>query len=394
MALALYDETFWFPTGAIAANVEARVFAEDTNTLVPLFADAAGTMPIANPTSTDGAGQLTFYAAVGQYWLHLDTEAFLIDVGLSQEQADLSTGVASGGNMDPSGSNPQAVDFSPLVGYIVDNTNELSIAPTVSRVDWPGGTGVLAGAALTRTITYWLLDATQTLIQQAAYPSPDQFRTHLVLGASVYDTVGGAVVETQTLPTILPQQAPQLVDLMDALGPFSLSGNRISPAGANLQINKTSGVLFARAFNYIVGATIGNNPHISVSPAQAPAVFRRILSTAMPATPAPVNTIDPANYDVGGVLTPVGGGANSSTIQRVYLFAANSGSLQLAVQYGQVVYGSLTAAVAAIASGVFVPAPVTARGALIGYLAVIRTATNLSDPTQATFVHAGKFATP
>jgi hypothetical protein len=97
---------------------------------------------------------------------------------------------------------------------------------------------------------------------------------------------------------------------------------------------------------------------------------------------------------VGGVVTPVGGGVNSATIQRVYLFATSLTANQLVVQYGQVTYGSLANAVAAIASGVFVPNPVTADGTLIGYIAVIRTATNLTDPTQAAFVNAGKFATP
>jgi len=90
----------------------------------------------------------------------------------------------------------------------------------------------------------------------------------------------------------------------------------------------------------------------------------------------------------------VGGGANTSTIQRVYVFATNLPSNQLIVQYGQQTYGSLSAAIAAIGAGTFLPNPTTVNGALIGYIAVTRTATNLTDPTQAAFVNAGKFATP
>ena len=42
----------------------------------------------------------------------------------------------------------------------------------------------------------------------------------------------------------------------------------------------------------------------------------------------------------------------------------------------------------------FMPAPVTQLGALIGYLAVTKSASDLSDPAQATFVYARKFSTP
>jgi hypothetical protein len=99
-----------------------------------------------------------------------------------------------------------------------------------------------------------------------------------------------------------------------------------------------------------------------------------------------VTVIDPTRYDNNGVLTLVPGGTNTSTIQRVWLFPTNVTTAQIAVQYGQQTYSSLAAAVAAIGKEPFVAAPVTAVGALIGYIAVIRTATNLSDPAQATFV--------
>jgi hypothetical protein len=54
----------------------------------------------------------------------------------------------------------------------------------------------------------------------------------------------------------------------------------------------------------------------------------------------------------------------------------------------------LTNAVAAIGAGTFTPNPMLSDAALIGYIAATRVAVNLSDPAQATFVVAGKFATP
>lgn len=394
MALAQYSDTFWFPTGVLAASVPARIFPEGSNGLAPLWADAAGTIALMNPLNTSPAGVLTFFATVGRYWVHLDTETFLIDVGMSQEQADLSTGIASGGNLEINALNDDAIDIAELIGYVVDNTQIGTGLPSVTRVDAPAQTVVLDGPAQARPITWLLMDSSGTVIQQATRPTNTQRRTHLTLGAVVYDTVAGAILEVQTLPVILPQAGNQVADLMDGLGPFALSGNRISPNGVNLSFNKSSGELFSRGFNHYVGVSPTEDPHVSTSPAQAPAQFRRITQTTSAATPAVVTLIDAANFDVGGVITPVGGGANSATIQRVWLFATNLSTNQVLVQYGQVVYSSLANAVAAIASGVFVPAPISANGALIGYIAVIRTATNLSDPTQATFVNAGKFATP
>jgi hypothetical protein len=395
VALALYSDRFWFPSGVLATALPARVFPEGSNGLAPLWADAAGTVALTNPLNTDALGQLTFFATVGRYWVHLDSESFLIDVGMSEEQADLTTGIASGGDMTINAGNPQAVDFAPLIGYVASNNLTVSSSPSVVRVDAPAQTVVLDAAAQLRTLTFWLMDSAGVISQQATRPTNTQRRTHLALGGTVYDTVGGVLLETQSIPVILPQQGNQLADLMDALGPFSLSSNpsRISPNGANLSFNKSAGSLFARAFNHYVGAALTDDPHITPSPAQTPAQFRRVTRTPG-LTPPVVTTIDPANFDVGGVVTPVGGGVNSATIQRVYLFATSLTANQLVVQYGQVTYGSLANAVAAIASGVFVPNPVTADGTLIGYIAVIRTATNLTDPTQAAFVNAGKFATP
>lgn len=394
MALARYTDTFWYPNGQIATNVPARVFPLTSSALASLWADINGTIPLSNPLDTDGSGVLTFYAPVGQYWVHIDTESFLIDVGMSQEQADLSTGIASGLDLDINAGNPQAVDIAPFIGYIVDNTDASSTEPTITKVDYPGGTVVLQGAALARPFTFFLMDGAQVVTQQATYPTPQQFRSHIFLGASLFDTVSAQIIETQTLPTILPQQGTQLVDLMDALGPFSISGNLASPNGANLMFNKSTGVLFARAFNYVVGGVYSDNPHRTTSPAHSPATFRRVIRTVGIPTPPTVTTIDPANYDLNGVLTPVGGGANTSTIQRIYLFATNSTFAQITVQYGQSTYSSLAAAVAAVGAGTFVENPINVVGTLIGYLVVVRTATNLSDPTQAVFIQAGKFATP
>jgi hypothetical protein len=395
VALALYNKQYWYPDATLAANIPYQVFPNNSNVFQPLFADQAGTIPLPNPGVTSPTGFVTFYAEVGEYWLHLDTETFLIDVGLSEEQADLSTGIASGGDMIPSGSNPQAVEIKPLIGYIVDNTDPLSVEPTVTKVDYPGGTVMLDAGALTRTITFWKMDAAQNLIQTALRPTPQEYRQNIVLGLSLYDTFSGAIFGTQSLPTILPQAANQVVDLMDALGPFSVNGNKMTPNGANLSVNKSSGLLFARAFTYTVAGVYTDNPHITMSPTLTPAAVRYITQNPVTVTPPPNFTIDPDNYDVGGTVTPIPAVPGIATVQRVYLFAADDPQGLVVFQYGQSTYATLAVAVASVGAGEqFIPSPVTEQGALIGYLAVVKGATDLSDRTQAVFMYTGKFATP
>ncbi|WP_329336076.1 SGNH/GDSL hydrolase family protein [Streptomyces sp. NBC_01352] len=87
MALAQYSELFWFPSGALASSVVARVFQHETNTLATLYADGAGTTPLANPLSTSGTGRLEFWVEEGRYWVHIDSEAFEIAVGAAAQAA-------------------------------------------------------------------------------------------------------------------------------------------------------------------------------------------------------------------------------------------------------------------------------------------------------------------
>ena len=178
MALALYSETYWYPSGILAASIPATVFPRGSSVPAQLWQDAAGTIPLPNPLNTSLTGVLTFYASVGEYWVHIDEETFPINVGMSQEQADLSTGIASGGNIRPNGLNPIAVDIDPFIGYISFVNQIGPQSPTIVKVDFPGATVQLDAAAQARGITWWLVDGFGNIFQQATIPVS---YTHLTL---------------------------------------------------------------------------------------------------------------------------------------------------------------------------------------------------------------------
>lgn len=396
MVLAQYDDVFWYPSGTLATAIPARVFELSSNTLATLWADAAGTIPLPQPlvTSTPDA-RLTFWAEEGDYWLHLDSETFRITVGGTPPPTELaentmSTGIAEGGEITANGVDPIAVDIAAVHAFIVDDVTD-PLNPVITEVIEPARTVQLDAAAQLRGLTWWLMDGTGALIQQATTPTALERRLFVVLGRTFFNPLSGTIIGSKSIHTMLRQSGPQMVDLMEALGPFSLTGNLITPVAGTLRFDKTAGMVFIHS---IAEDSTPWNPHEGATPAQAPAQFRRILRATAAPTPI-VNTIDPANYDNGGVLTPVGGGVNSSTIQRVFVTPADNTVDQISVQYGQTVYSSLTAALDGVGTGTFIPNPGLAElSALIGYIVVTRTATDLADTTQARFINAGKFDKP
>lgn len=398
MALYQYSRQFWFPSGVLSANVPARVFPLNSNALATLYTDATGSVQLPNPLTTDANGTVAFFAQEGEYWIHIDAEAFRVSVGSPDvdlfeiSAGSMSTGVVSGGDISANGLNPAAVDINPLVGYVVDEITDLN-NPSAVRVATSTVTTVAMDAgALARTVTFWLMTSAGAVLQQATTPTNEQRRTHLVLGVTAQ--VGGVIFYDQSLPVITAQPMNQLADLMDALGPFPITGNAVTPNGANLSLDHSAGTLFARAFNHYSGLVPTRNPHVSTTLAQSPAQYKYLTAAAVVFGPL-VSVVDVANYDNAGVITPVGGGATTSTIQRLWLSASNTAANQLTMQYGQTTYASLSAAVDAIGQSGHVVNPLLfGNAALLAHIVVTRTATNLSDTAQARIIVAGKFDTP
>lgn len=311
-----------------------------------------------------------------------------VDIDVQQAiSAAIGTGVIYGGEINATPGVTGSVRIGPTVGYVVDFiTNPAD--PTVTRVTMAQQDVALDSAALARTTTWLMATSAGAIVQQATRPTNTQRRTHLQLG--VVAQAGGTIFIDQSLAVTLRGPVNQLYDLMYALGSFNISGNVIAPVATDLQLQKTVGYAFVPASNYFDGPTRTNDPHVSTIPAQSPISLRYV--TSVPAAPsAQVTSVIPGNYDVGGVVTPVPGGANTATIQRVFLVPANQTVDQILIQYGSVTYPSLDAAVAALSSESFTQNPNLADAILIGYVVVTKSATNLASLTQARLFGASKF---
>lgn len=303
----------------------------------------------------------------------------------------LSTGILRGGEVNPGG--PGTITVSALEGYIVDTFTD-PFNPTAQRITAGSQVIALDAGSLARSVSWFLMAADGSIVQQADVPSPEQRRTHLTLGVIVYNPGTGTILVDQSAPTILSQPANQFLDLLYALGPFVINGILVSPNGTNLALNLSAGQMFAPNFHHFDGPTLTQSPHYVPVPPRTGFTFRRTTRN-FAGSESQTTLVDPTQYDNNGTLTAVGGGTNSATIQRVWMAGNGLVGNDILVQYGQQVHASLAAAVAAIGGTPYVPATgVEGNTALIGHIAMIRTATNLSDPAQAVFVHAGKFATP
>jgi len=299
----------------------------------------------------------------------------------------IDTGVIYGGEVNVNGSDNTKVDIGATLGIIADYTTAPT-APTMTVVNYAGATGITV-SDLVSPVTWFMLDSAGTVSQQTTRPTNAQRRTHIQLGAVV--VASSVIIADQSIPSVLPHGLNQLYDLMDAIGPFNVSGNIFQAASTNLQLAKTSGTIFDRGFNHFDGGTLTNNPHISTLASQNPVQIRYATQAVAPPV-APVTSVIPGSYDNAGTITAMPGSNNTATIQRIYGVPLNTTVDQIVVQYGQTIYASLTDAIAAVGSEAAVRNPNLQDAVLLGYIAIRKGATDLSNTADARIIQAAKIS--
>jgi hypothetical protein len=350
-------------------------------------AEAAAAAESVSVTGDTMSGELVLFgdpivdlgAAPKQYVDDTIVSEFLTTIGLD-------TGVITGGELNVNAIDDTMVDIGDTTGVIVDYMTTPA-APTITKIVFAADTVTITD--LVEPITWLLIDSTGAVVQQTTRPTNSQRRTHLVLGGVLI--AGGAIIADQSLSNYVPNALNQVYDLMDALGPFNVTGNLLTPSGANLSVAKTTGTVFSRGFNHFAGPTLTSDPHISTTDAQNPVTMRYV--TQLSESPVPtVTVVDPTMYDVAGTITTIPGGSGVSTIQRVFITPLNDVTQQVVIQYGQTAYGTLDDAIAAIGSQSFVKNPNLQDAILLGFVVVTKSCTDLSDEDNARVIQAARIS--
>lgn len=82
MPLAPYRERYWYPDETIAVGQQLHIFPRLSNVHALLYADQAGTIPLANPVTTDANGFVDLWVENGDYWGYINGQAFYLIIDL------------------------------------------------------------------------------------------------------------------------------------------------------------------------------------------------------------------------------------------------------------------------------------------------------------------------
>lgn len=291
-----------------------------------------------------------------------------------------STGVLAGMALSI---NVDTTKFDISAGYLGFTDYSLNpVQPTRSVVNYPGALAVTVTNIGTQPVTYVGVDSSSSIIQQSTPFTNAQRRTIATLGVVVHtNLVNINAVNTRKSP--LRAGINQLHDFIEFYGPLT-KGVVYSANGANLNMDRTNGYMFQ------IGANTNTNPldpHV-VSIASGTAITFR-YRTRTGEVSGDVTTVDPNQYDLNGVLTPVGG--NDFQAQRIYVF--QSGLTR--IQYGQTTYTTLANALSGyLTENQIVEQNIADNGAFRGWLITRQNTTALNNTAQNRFIAAGTTGVP
>jgi hypothetical protein len=354
-------------------------------------------MPIDFP-SNPISGQT--YAYAGQQWQYngvawdkliiADDANALYGISGSIYASNLATGLLYGGIISINAGNSAHFDITAGRGQIhaSGSTYTSGPFPTFQYVNWPGQTGVTLTYLATSDTTWIYVDSAGIIQQRPTYYTDEQLEETIIIGQLVHPS-RTFINLARTNPNVAYATDKQYEQFIRSFGPIKVSGHTISPNGANLKLNRTSGTAFSLGRNWINDT---DNPSVVSDGAYTDCIFYRYYRgvTAGSFITVPNQTaIDPTKYDNGsGTLQTVPGG--KYTIQRLFYYP-NTPTL-LGVYYGRGEYTSLADAAANINFENFTEIENTRTNAIfVGYLLVRSGTTDLSNTSDALILQAGSF---
>lgn len=304
------------------------------------------------------------------------TKQQLIELG-----SVMGTGVITGGIISINADNTK-FDISAGTGFITDNHTD-PLNPVVTMVSWNAMTGISATYLTTANETQLMIDINGNVIQHNYVLTYDESRDYIYLGRIIH--AGRTVItNTSNVPKSILSTAENIYDIARAIGPINISGNDVTPDGANLNFNMSAGSIYRFGSNWSNSRKV---PNISTINASTPVSFQyRYRNGSGGYTIGTSRTaIDPLKYDDGSG-TPANVPNNKWTIQRVYLFSIGTKY----VTYGQTIYNSLAEAQLGVLEERPTVDPQFADACLRAFIIVKQNSTNLNDAVND-IIPAGKF---
>lgn len=235
-------------------------------------------------------------------------------------------------------------------------------------------TDVTITAIASQPVTYLAVDSAGAITQQATPLTNTQRRTLVPVGVAVHTNLS-SINTVNSLPAVVRAGIAQLLDYLNYRGRLH-KGLEYAANGANLQLNRSAGTIFAVGGNF---HTSPLDPNVISLSGQTGLTFRYRTSAGEPA--GDVTNVASSTYNpTGSTLTAVP--SNDWTVQRIYVFP--SGLTR--IQYGQATYPNLAAAIAGWQTEAFITETNLAdNGVPVGLIFVKEGATDLSNPAQAKF---------
>jgi hypothetical protein len=306
-------------------------------------------------------------------------------------EANLYTGLLHGGLITTQSST--AYQISSGSGIVVNLNASIGVDPypIVQFIQWPNISASIAPLSSSYDQSFVAVLSDGTIgVQGTPYENGD-YNTRIPIGVVVHQN-RSTINAVQTFPGVAYGWKQRSFDFIRAFGPLKISGYILAPSGSSTRsLVLGGGRAWVDGRNYTIDPNQPSYIQEAVGIATSK-IYRYRQSGSGWAYDtnggAGYTDIDPTQYSLNGVLTPVP--TNDWTIQRVFYFP-NSGTKAFYIYYGNDHYSTEAAALAAVGTEPFSESPNTLANALyIGYM-LLRHNANFTNAASFTIYEAGLF---
>ncbi len=252
----------------------------------------------------------------------------LTDSQTSQINERASSNVISGG--EAALVNSTTVSVTAGTGVIIYYESGVDDQPLITVVEWGDFTVTVAPINVGDTYVLLSIDENGSVLL-ARNPGPNPRRKRVDLATVFFVGTDAVSIDDASAQTARISEAVWDQYLING-GAYKILDATLRNGTAPLSLSLDEGRYFAIGRTWRTQPT---SPNLSGNEFIDPLPMTRMTQVGDP-TVAPVTDVDPNNYDVGGVVTPVPAG--NWTIQ--YIFT-KPGAVEFFIQYGQALYASL-----------------------------------------------------